>query len=211
MLANINENKAIPFDLKKNKYLQMKKLIALLVVFPLFATAQTKDCEYDLEEKTDSTSLKVMPNKLIHEKIFGNSNEFVFFSLINENGAPILNLQLLRKSQDFIAAYCLNKNSKIIFQLENGKIISLINVYDETCSELNFDPTTNNNIRILNGFFYFTKTNYEELKNSPISLMRIQFAGETKDYVLKKLIFSEILLVTSNPASYFMEYLKCVE
>lgn len=189
----------------------MKKIIALLAFIPLFTIAQNKDCIYDLEEKTDSTSLKVLPNKLMHEKNFGNSSEYLFFALINENGVPILNLQLLKKSQDFIATYCLNKNSKVIIQLANGKIISLINVYDEICSELNFDSMANNNIRILNAFFYFTKTNYEELKNSPISLMRIQFAGETKDYVLKSELASETLQTKSNPAIYFIDYLKCVE
>ena len=76
---------------------------------------------------------------------------------------------------------------------------------------MNYDATTKNNIRILNAFFYFTKTNYEELKNSPIALMRIQFAGETKDFVLKAELESETLKTKSNPARYFMEYLKCVE
>ena len=41
--------------------------------------------------------------------------------------------------------------------------------------------------------------------------MRIQFAGETKDFVLKAELESETLKTKSNPARYFMEYLKCVE
>ena len=189
----------------------MNKILALLLFIPILSFAQTKDCTYDIQEKTDSTSLKVMPQKLMHEKVFGNSREFLFFALVNENGVPLLNLQLLQKSNDFIPTNCLSKNSRVIIQLDNGKIITLVNAFEETCSDLNYDETTKNNIRILNAFFYFTQTNYQELKNSPIALMRIQFSGETKDFVLKTELESETLKTKSNPASFFMEYLKCVE
>ena len=96
-------------------------------------------------------------------------------------------------------------------QLTNGKIITLLNSNEEICSELLYDANEKNNIRILTGYFYFTKTNYEELKSSPISLMRIQFAVESKDYVVKTELESETLKSKSKPASYFMDYLKCVE
>ena len=55
------------------------------------------------------------------------------------------------------------------------------------------------------------KTNFEELKNSPISLVRIQFSGESKDYVVKNELISESLKIKTNPSNYFMEFLKCVE
>lgn len=189
----------------------MNKIIALLLFIPVFSLAQAKVCDYEIEEKTDTTSLKVLPQKLIHEKVFGKSSDYLFFSLVNENGVPILNMQLLQKSNDFIPTNCLSKSSKVFFQLDNGKIITLVNAFEEICSDLNYDATTKNNIRILNAFFYFTKTNYEELKNSPIALMRIQFAGQTKDFVFKTVLESETLKLKSNPASYFIENLKCVE
>ena len=93
----------------------------------------------------------------------------------------------------------------------NGKIITLISSNEESCSALSYDSNENNNIRILTGYFYFTKNNYEGLKNSPVTLMRIHFAGETKDYVLKSELNSETLKTTSKPDSYFMDFLKCVE
>ena len=76
---------------------------------------------------------------------------------------------------------------------------------------MNYDESEKNNLRILTGYFYFTKTNYEELKNSPVSLMRVQFGAENKDYVLKTSLTSETLGTTSNPANFFLDYLKCVE
>ena len=103
----------------------MNKILALLLFIPVFALAQIKDCAYDIDEKTDSTSLKVLPQKLMHEKIFGSSSDYLFFSLVNENDVPILNMQLLQKSNDFIPTNCLSKSSKVFIQLDNGKIISL--------------------------------------------------------------------------------------
>ena len=61
----------------------MKYFLSLLFLLTLSVTAQNKDCNYDVEEKTDSTSLKILPKVLMHEKIFGNSNEYLFFSLLN--------------------------------------------------------------------------------------------------------------------------------
>jgi len=189
----------------------MKYLLSLLLLLTLSVTAQNKDCIYDIEEKTDSTSLKVLQNVLMHEKIFGNTNEYLFFALLNNDGTPILSIQQLQKSKDFIKTNCIAKNSKIVLQLMNGKIINLVSSDEEACSVLTYDAKEKNNIRVLDGYFYFTKSNYEELKNSPISLMRIQFAGETKDYALKNELNSETLKTTSKPDSYFMQFLKCVE
>ena len=144
-------------------------------------------------------------------KIFGNKKEFIFFGLLNSDGVPMLSLQQLQKSNDFIPTSCLSKNSKIVFQLMNGKIVTLLHAFDDICSDLNYNPEEKSNIRILTAYFYFTKTNFEELKNSPISLVRIQFSGESKDYVIKSELTSESLKTKTNPANYFIDYLKCVE
>lgn len=189
----------------------MKKIIILLLLAPLFSLSQNQDCIYDVEEKTDSTSLKITPQKLIYERIFGNSKEFLFFNLLNESGTPMLVVQQIQKNNAFIPVNCIDKKSKIVFQLANGKIVTLIHSDLETCSQLNFDSETKDNIRILTGYFYFTKSNYEELSKSPISLMRIQFVGETKDYVINSEYFSETFVTKTNPTNYFIDYLKCVE
>ena len=189
----------------------MKYFLIPLLLLTLSVTAQNKDCSYDVEEKTDSTSLKILPKVLMHEKIFGNSNEYLFFSLLNNNDIPMLSIQQLQKSKDFIKTNCITKKSKIILQLANGKILTLLSANDENCSELMYDENEKNNIRILTSYFYFTKSNYEDLKTSPISIMRIQFDAETKDYILKSELISENLQSKSKPDSYFMDFLKCVE
>lgn len=190
----------------------MKKhfLFLSLIVINL-SFSQKIDCKYEFTEKTDSTSIKTLPEILVHEKIFGNTNEFIQFALINYNGVPTLNFQYLQKSKDFISASCLNKSSKIIFQLENGKFVTLICQNDDVCNTLSYDEKEKNNIRILNAYFYFLNSNYEDLKSSPISLMRVQFSNESKDFVIKKEIKSELFAKTSYPKNIFINYLKCIE
>ncbi len=186
------------------------KFIYILLLFPLFSIAQT-NCKYDIEEKTDSTYLKVLPEKVMYERVFGNSKEFLQFSLINNNGVPILHVQLVEKSSLFLSAKCFDLNSKIVLQLNNGKFITLKSISENTCSILGYDENEKTNFRILDGYFVFTKTNYEELKSSPISVMRLQFVGDKKDYNLKADLASEITKLNYAPSYYFIDYLKCVE
>ena len=54
---------------------------------------------------------------------------------------------------------------------------------------------------ILDGYFLFTKNNYEELKKSPINLMRIQFTNGAKDFVIKKEIQSELFEISTNTST----------
>ncbi|VXB55412.1 conserved hypothetical protein [Flavobacterium sp. 9AF] len=189
----------------------MKKLFLFLSLVPLLCLAQKKDCKYDFEEKTDTTFLKALPDKLVYEKIFGTSKEFIQFKLLNHNGVPTLSFQQIQKSQDFIPVKCFDAKSKIVFQLESGKIVSLLSVNTETCSTLTYLSEENSNIRLLKGYFVFTKLNYDELKKSRITVMRVQYTGESKDYIINDAIQSEILNENIKPSSYFIENLECVE
>lgn len=190
----------------------MRKIIYLtLFLITTLSFSQTKNCKYDFEEKTDSTSIKILPEKLIYERVFGNSKEFVQFTLMNNNGVPMIEVMQLQKSSIFIPANCFNSKSKIILQLMNGKIITLLSATNDACSSLSFDTTEKSNIRTLTGHFVFTKTHYEELKKSPVSLMRIQFVGENKDYTIKSELVSEVLKETCHPSTILMDYLKCIE
>ncbi len=189
----------------------MRKIIFLLIISFQTLFAQEKPCEIDYEEKTDSTYIKKTKDCLIQEKIFGDSRELFIISLINNNGILMLNLQIIQKSTLFLPTFCFDKKSKIHFQLENGKIITLVNFSEENCSTLTYEEESKGNIRILSNYFFFAKDNYEDLKKSPISLMRIKFATETRDLVFKKEMISEITQVKTNPSTYFIDYLKCVE
>lgn len=189
----------------------MKTIYLVLFLFPIFIFSQSKNCNFDYEEKTDSTFVQILPEKLMYEKVYGNTKEFIQFMLINNNHVPTLNLQFIQKSSDFISANCFNKTSRIVFQLTNGKIVTLLSTTEETCSNLIYNEKEKNNIRILDGYFVFAKENYDDLKKYPISLMRINFANGPMDFVLKREINSEILHQKYYPETFFIDYLECIE
>lgn len=190
----------------------MKNLIlALFLVSGTFSYAQNKDCKIDFEEKTDSTYIKKTVDVLVYERVFGNNKEMIFFSLLVSDGVPMLSFQQVQKSTEFIPAICFDKNSRIIFQLENGKIITLLNSTLENCSTLNYDVESKSNIKLITNYFIFLQDNFEELKKSPISLMRIKYVGDKKDIALKNNLNSEMLNESYTPSNYFIDNLHCIE
>jgi hypothetical protein len=187
----------------------MKKIYAIIILlFSLSALGQ-KECEYSTNVKDSLGTYKSTKDYVVYERVFGNSQTSIYFSLVNADGLPSLNVQILQKSPDFISAKCFDKNSRIYFQLDNGKIITVLGLEQETCGTTLRNENINN--RILNGYFLFMKDTFENLKQSPISIIRIKYAGETVDYVAKSELNSEIDKKTYNPNRFFMDYLKCVE
>lgn len=187
----------------------MKQLLLLIAILFNFSTYAQKDCDYSSNVTDSLGTYKSTKDYLMHEKVFGGTETSIYFSLINADGLPSLNLQIIQKSKDFVPANCINNDSKLYFQLENGKIITLLPTGDETCgTTLRKDD---NNIRIISTYFIFVKEKFEELKKSPISIMRINFSSGFKDYVVKSELKSEINSNTYNPNNYFINYLKCIE
>lgn len=190
----------------------MKKLFTcLLLGITLAAGAQTKDCDYTVVSGNDGQEMKSTKEALMHEKVFAGSSQFMFFSLSNNDGVPVLNFQLLAKSKEFPKVYCLDRTSKIYIQLSNGKIITLISATEDQCSGLIYDSTEKNNIRVLTGMFLFTKGSLEELEKNAISFIRVKYVDELVDYPLKKELVSESMGQKYYPEAYFINNLKCIQ
>ena len=103
-----------------------------------------------------------------------------------------------------------DENSKLYFQLHNGKTVTLLHIDQENCGTLVRDDNGFDN-RVTTGSFMFVKGSFEELKSSPVSMMRIKYLTETEDYVLKKEFQSELNNETYKPESYFITNLGCIE
>lgn len=190
----------------------MKKLfICLLLGLAFAANAQTKDCDYSVVSGEDGKEIKSTKESLMYEKVFAGTSQFMFFSLTNSEGIPVLNFQLLAKSKDFPKVYCLDRTSKIYIQLTNGKIITLISATEEQCSGLIYDGTEKNNIRVLTGMFLFTKGSLEELEKNSISFIRVKYVDESVDYPVKKELSSESMGQKYFPEAYFINNLKCIQ
>jgi hypothetical protein len=188
----------------------MKQLITFTFFLLTFAGFAQKPCEYSANVTDSIGTYKVTNEYLISEKYFGGNFNYIFFSLAQTDGLPTLNLQLIQKSKDFIKANCFDKNSKVFLQLENGKIVTLIHINQENCGTLIRDEKGFDN-RINTGIFMFMKDNFEELKKSPISIMRIKYLTDTVDYIVKGELTSELTGKVTHPNTYFIENIRCVE
>lgn len=188
----------------------MKKIIFYLLIFSTSSFAQSRDCMFEVNEETDSTYTKVLPEKIIYESVFGSTTRFLSFKLYNIDGIMGLNFQYVQKSMNFLSSTCIDKDTKIYLQLSNGKEVKLINYLDqETCNSLNIDPISKNNIRVLNGYFNFTKENFEYLKTEKVYLVRIVTITGEERFIINSELKSEINKETSHPDQFFIEYLPC--
>ncbi|WP_276975934.1 hypothetical protein [Flavobacterium filum] len=187
----------------------MRILLVLLFAFYSLQTFAQRKCEYTTEVKDSLGSLKTTKEVLLYERIFGQNEQYLFFSLTNDDGTPYLTLQQVQKNNAFIKATCIDASTKMYVQLENGKIITLLHVQEENCG--NFFYNDNKNIRVLSANFMFLKDSFKELKESPINIIRIKYSTETIDYRIKPELQSELLKEFNRPANFFIDYLHCVE
>jgi hypothetical protein len=188
----------------------MKKIVSItFLLLNFFAFAQ-KPCEIDTNVTDSLGTYKSTKQHLIYERSFAGNSTNIYFSLASSNGVLNLEFQSLQRSSEFIKANCFDKNSKIHLQLNNGKIVTLLNISADTCGTLLRSDDGKNN-RITTSTFVFSKENYADLKTSKVTFMRIQYSGETLDYPFKTEFVSEIDGKTLYPETYFMDYLNCIE
>jgi len=182
-------------------------LLILLINSILFAQ---KNCEYSTDVKDSLGTYKSTKEYMIYEKNFAGNKSYIFFTLVATDGTPTLNLQFIHKSKEFMKANCFDKNSKIFLQLNNGKIVTLLHVDEETCGTMVRDDAGFDN-RLLTGNFMFIKGSFEDLKSAPVNLMRIKYLTDIEDYILRKEFTAEMDNKIYQPDNYFINYLNCIE
>lgn len=187
----------------------MKKFIILLMVLISSSLFAQKNCEYSTNVKDSIGTYKATKDYIVYEKNFAGNKNYIFFSLSLTDGTPNLNLQFIQKSKDFMKVNCFDKNSKIFFQLNNGKIVTLLHIDKMDCGTSVRDNEGFDN-RILSGTFMFLKGSFEDLKSSPVNLMRVKYLTDIEDYIFRKEFTSEMDNQVYQPESYFMNYLHCI-
>ncbi len=186
------------------------KFTTTLLFFITFSIFSQKPCDFTTDVNDSIGTYKSTKEYLVYEKNFAGKSSYIFNSLVITDGVPSLNVQFLEKSFDFIKARCFDKNSKIYFQLNNGKIVTLIHVDQDICGTMIRDDKAMNN-RLLTGNFLFMKDSFESLKESPISFMRVKYGTDTEDYIYKTELVSELVKETFQPENYFIDYFHCLE
>jgi hypothetical protein len=195
--------------LHQNK-IKMKSIITTLLFLCTLNSFAQKTCDYSVNVTDSIGTYKATKEYMICEKNFAGNSSYIFYSLALTDGFPTLNVQLIQKSKEFLKAKCFDKNSKLFLQLNNGKIITLLHVDQENCGSLVRDDKGYDN-RIISGSFMFLKDSFEELKKSPVSMMRIKYSTDTEDYVLKKEFTSELNSEVYQPETYFINTIRCIE
>ena len=189
----------------------MKYPVTFLILFFSLGLLAQKPCEYATNVVDSIGSYKQTREYVVHERNFAGNEAYLFFSLVKVDSMPLLNLQFIQKSSDMIKVNCLDANSKIFLQLQNGQILTLLHTNDESCGTMIRIAEENKYSRVTTGAFMFMKGSIEALKSSPVSLIRIKFATEILDFVFKKELVSELTKQTYQPENYFIDYLKCVD
>lgn len=186
------------------------KLITTLLFLITFSAFSQKPCDFTTDVSDSIGTYKSTKEYLVYEKNFAGKSSYIFTSLVLTDGVPSLSVQFLEKSFDFIKARCFDKNSRIYLQLNNGKIVTLLPVGQEVCGSMIRDDKAMNN-RILTGNFLFLKENYEALKESQVTFMRVKYGMDTEDYIFKTELISELNKETYQPENYFLDYFHCLE
>jgi len=188
----------------------MKKAFLFLFLIQNLILLAQKPCEVDTDISDSLGTYKATKQNIIFERSFAGNSTTIFFTLSNTNGILAIESQFLQRSNEFIKARCFDQNSKIFLQLNDGKIITLFYSGNDTCgSYLNHENSANN--RVLSGNFIITKDVIEDLKLSPVTFMRVKFAGEMIDYPFKTELISELDQKKYEPEKYFITQLQCIE
>lgn len=188
----------------------MKQAVLLTLFFISNTIFAQKPCEYSANVSDSIGTYKTTKDYMIYEKNFAGNFKYIFFTLVSTNGTPTLNINFIQKSKEFLKANCFDKNSKIFLQLNNGKIITLLHIDQESCGNMIRDDKGFDN-RILTGDFMFLKGSMEELKSSPVNMMRIKYLTDIEDYVIKKEFQSELNNQVYEPETFFINNIYCVE
>ena len=188
----------------------MRILVLVLSLFFGMQSFAQQDCDFSVNVQDSIGSYRETKDYLMHETVFGGKSTYLFFSLVNNDDTPLLKVQQIAKSADFIQANCFDSQSKIYLQLQNGKVVTLIYGDQDTCGNLVRLEEQNLSTRILSANFLFMKGSIEDLKSSPVSMIRIRYATGSMDIVVRKELVSELMNQTFIPETYFMKNLHCV-
>lgn len=187
----------------------MKSAVLFIHLFIASLLWSQKNCDFVAQVNDSLGTFRSTKEFLIFERIFGNSEQLIYVNLNNVDGTPYLTLQYIQKNNQFINVQCFDENSKLHLQLENGKIVTLIHTNEETCGNFIINEE-GKNVRILVGDFFFLKNNLDDLKSQPVTMMRIKFGADYRDFIIKEFLESETSNKNYRPAFYFGDYLHCV-
>lgn len=189
----------------------MKSLLYCLCFFTVL-NAFSQECDYKVNVTgEDGKELKLTQEEVVFYHHYPVKTDLVYFSLYKEAGIPLLSFRYSRDSKNFIPALCIDSNSRLSFQLANGKIISLRHVGEETCGYSDKLEGSDKNNKTISSYFMLTENDIKNLKESRITMMSLRSLSNEENFV----IASELDLGEENrkyvPGNFFINNLNCIE
>ncbi len=99
----------------------MNKAFLLLLFLTTTTLFAQKPCEYSANITDTIGTYKVTKESMMYEKKFAGNSSYIFLSLALTDGTPTLNLQLIRKSKDFIEGQLFRQKLEVVPAIEQWK------------------------------------------------------------------------------------------
>jgi hypothetical protein len=170
------------------------------------------DCVYFQNYKNEIENYKSTKISLVYLRTNSGNFERIYFSLAKKNEIPYLNIDLIYKgsNEEYGNNLCFGNKSKLIFNLKDGKKVTLLHIENEDCYK-NVINGTRDVSRNLSGSFRFLQDDISALKNSIFETLQLVFENEKKDYEIQNKVFSELENITYEPQIYFQKNIQCIE
>lgn len=172
---------------------------------------EEKDCKYFQNYKNNFETYKSTRLSLVYLRNYSGTNERIYFSLAKKNEIPYINAELIYKgsNEEYGSDKCFGDNSKIVFTLKGGKIITLLHIEADDCYKNQVNGVRDVS-RNLSGSFRLLQEDIEALKANQLESMQVVFQTGQQDYVFQTTAYSEVENNTYEPQIYFQKYLNCI-
>ena len=90
----------------------MKSIILIIHLFIASLLWSQKNCDFASQVSDSLGTYRSTKEYLIFERVFGNSEQFLYANLNNADGTPYLTLQYIQKNNQFINAQCFDEKDR---------------------------------------------------------------------------------------------------
>ena len=189
----------------------MTKFVFILIASFIFSNGYAQDtCNYKIQVDTENEQF-LLTHEVLTDFMIGNKQTaFIYFSLMKEGDVKSLVLQLSLNSAEMPPIACFNKDSRVSFELENGKFVSLRYLGDVNCGRETEPKDALKNSTSEAAFFIDDKS-FDILQESNLKSMRLTTMKTHFDIEFQNVISNSVLKEPVYPKEFFLKYLSCVE
>ena len=135
-----------------------------------------------IENKVDEFTKDTIKRSSWEKWIYSFTNGTGYYSILEQNGIKYLNLKYGNDS-----VFSINKDDKLMFQLENGEIITLYNQeFTITCTGCGAYNFLGSKAEGINVYYKLSDENLKKLKEGTIVKVRLYTSKNYMEFKIKK-------------------------